>query len=376
MRLAQQVKDWSWVKRLRKTMRYSRLRALFGPCDGVPRYIDDSAVVSRCAPPVLMDWPQRVPKPRVGIVRDWDENPWWTRFARFLKTNGFDFGLFNLHVSTWLEDARHYQLIVGVPSCLAFHLEEVRRKYYVLERHMGIACYPSFEECLLYEDKVLEAYLSGIYAFPFVSTFVTHDLREAFASIPSLPFPLVSKITPSSGSVGVELVKTAGACRRMFKRAFSPGGRLTHARYLRQKNYVYLQPFEKNDGYDLRIIVVGNVVSGYYRRVPDGDFRASGMHLQEQRPLPPEAMKLARAMNQRLRFPMLVVDMLRTEGGAYRVTEISPKCGVEPGDDAEVDGQAGHYVFESEDEYHFQPGRVWVQELVLREVLRRRFLSA
>ena len=34
MRLAQQVKDWSWVKRLRKTMRYSRLRALFGPCDG------------------------------------------------------------------------------------------------------------------------------------------------------------------------------------------------------------------------------------------------------------------------------------------------------------------------------------------------------
>jgi glutathione synthase/RimK-type ligase-like ATP-grasp enzyme len=39
---------------------------------------------------------------------------------------------------------------------------------------------------------------------------------------------------------------------------------------------VYLQQFIADAGYDLRVVVVGDRLSAYGRRVPVGDFRASG----------------------------------------------------------------------------------------------------
>ena len=60
----------------------------------------------------------------------------------------------------------------------------------------------------------------------------------------------------------------------------------------RQKNLVCFQEFIPNDGYDIRVIVVGNQIFGFYRKVPQGDFRASGMNIEEMRELPVEAMKI------------------------------------------------------------------------------------
>jgi len=43
-----------------------------------------------------------------------------------------------------------------------------------------------------------------------------------------------------------------------------------------EKGYVFLQEFIPNDGYDLKIIVVGNKLSFIGRDIRKGDFRASG----------------------------------------------------------------------------------------------------
>jgi hypothetical protein len=43
-----------------------------------------------------------------------------------------------------------------------------------------------------------------------------------------------------------------------------------------EKGYVYLQKFIPNDGYDLKIVTVGNKLSFIGRNIRDGDFRASG----------------------------------------------------------------------------------------------------
>jgi len=40
---------------------------------------------------VLIDWPEETAKPSVGLTRDTNENPHWTKFRRFLKNNRFDF---------------------------------------------------------------------------------------------------------------------------------------------------------------------------------------------------------------------------------------------------------------------------------------------
>ena len=43
-----------------------------------------------------------------------------------------------------------------------------------------------------------------------------------------------------------------------------------------ERGYVYLQEFVPNDGYDMKVVVVGDKLSGFYRPVRTHDFRASG----------------------------------------------------------------------------------------------------
>jgi hypothetical protein len=367
------IKNWGWFKRLMKIPFYVRMRQRI-PINRGCIYTDDAEIVAVSAPPVLLDWPPESNKPRIGIVRDYGSAPWWTKYVRFLKINDIDFEFFNIHASNWLDQAKGFQLVLGSASSNQYHLEEARRKNFILEKHMGIRCYPSFEETLLYEDKMMEEYLSRLYDFPFASTFITHDKQEALAAIQEMRFPRVSKIVPGSGSVGVELVRSAKECRRIIRRAFSTGGRKTHYLYYRQKNNVYLQEYVPNDGCDLRIIVIGENVFGYSRRVLKNDFRASGMHLEEWGPLPLQAMKLARSMNKHLCSPMLVVDMLRTFEGTYKVIEISPQCSVLVDEEVKIDGEPGRYVFDDDDSFRFERGKVWMPELVLKEVLEQYFL--
>ncbi|NLB49831.1 MAG: hypothetical protein GX807_03365, partial [Erysipelotrichia bacterium] len=44
----------------------------------------------------------------------------------------------------------------------------------------------------------------------------------------------------------------------------------------REHGYAYVQEFIPNDGYDLKVVVIGDKVSGFARKVRKNDFRASG----------------------------------------------------------------------------------------------------
>src|SRR5690606_13789461 len=43
-----------------------------------------------------------------------------------------------------------------------------------------------------------------------------------------------------------------------------------------EKNYAYFQEFVPNDGFDLKVVVIGDKLSYIARNVRKGDFRASG----------------------------------------------------------------------------------------------------
>src|SRR5262249_26049534 len=157
---------------------------------------------------------------------------------------------------------------------------------------------------------------------------------------------------------------------------FSASGRKTQFPYARQKNYVYFQEFIPNDSYDLRVIVVGNWVFGYYRKALPGDFRASGMNLVEKRDLPKPAMVLALQFNAVVNSPMLVVDMLHGLDGQFHIIEYSPMCQMESPEQLHVDGVPGVHIFDEDGNFRFQRGRYWVHELALREFLLNHYLPA
>lgn len=363
-----------WIKRLPYYKRVSKNRVCFRLLSSlrgeVPLSLtDDTARLDEGVPPVLVDWPSTLPKPCVGVIQDEGGSPRWTKYVRFLRNNGFPYAFYDIQSSHWLENARQFKVIINTHSSAAHHLEEFRRKFYVLERHLGICCLPSFESMFLYEDKILEAFLCSVHDLPFIPTFTTHDREEALAYSQRADLPLVSKVVPGSGSVSVEMIGSRRACEGIVRAAFSARGRASHDPAMRQKNYVYFQKYIENDGYDLRIITVDGMFFGYYRKVPSDDFRASGMGLYEKRALPAEAMQIAARAIAAIGGPMLVVDMVRDRDGKYWIVEISPNCQIDTAEQLHVDGKPGVYLLQEDGSFRFEPGRFWVHELALRRVL-------
>lgn len=357
--------------RIRKSRLYCRLRQYFP--FRKESFFDDRGTIER-GQPVLMEWPAHIKKPLVGIVQDYGRYPGWTKYLMFLETNSFPYAIYPIHNQNWLEKARDFDVIIGMPSNSSYHLEEIRTKYYLLETYLDKSCYPSASHALLYEDKKLESFLSKLYRFPFINTYVSYSQADALCLIEDLAYPLVSKIIPSASSVGVEMVHNRAQAKRIINKAFSQNGRKTHLIYFRQKNFVYFQDFIASDGYDLRVIVVGNHVFGFYRRVLKGDFRASGMNQEEKRELPQEAMQIARKVNTFIKSPLLVVDMVHGRDGKYYINEFSPLCQMSTIDQLQVDGMPGAYVFNPDGSYHFEPGVYWVHELALKEFFLNYYL--
>lgn len=362
----------SWAKRARRRRWFMALRnyvRLVLP--QVPErypHVDDRDQLD-AAEKVLLAWPEHCPKPRVGLMRDRREYPYWTKFERFLNNNQISFDYYEAHRSNWLAAAGQFDVILWVPEMAATHfVEEIRRKTYILEKICGKVCFPSFDTLMWNEDKLAQYELLRMNNLPVVETFISHDFEEILSKLPQLEYPLVAKSATGAGSTGVELVKDRRQAERISETVFSAAGRATFWPYLRQKNYVYFQKFQPNEGYDLRVIVVGNIVMGYYRDVPKGEFRASGMHTERYEALPEDAIRLGRKVAEKFDEMVMAVDMLRDpRDGQLYITELGAAFTSDLVGDLIVDGVRGIYVFNSLDEYSFQPGNYWTHELILRE---------
>ncbi len=361
------LKNVTEIKRIRKTKWYSRFRQYMAMPE--PTIIDDRNQIGD-AETIKITWPENVKKPTIGIVRDNDNQyPRWTKYCRFFDTNSFQYGFLDIRAHNWIEDVRKYDIIVGFFSSALYDLDEIRIKYYFLESFLNKTCYPSYKHANLYENKRLEAYLSSEFGFPFAKTYISSDKNDALQLIENLNYPIVSKIDPSSGSSGVELVSSKKQARKIIKQTFSNVGRKTHVIYFRQKNYVYFQDYIPNDGYDIRVIVANNMAFGYYRKILKGDFRASGMDQVEKGDLPSEAIRIACGVNKILKSPMLVVDMVRANDGNFQIIEYSPTCLMETPEQLHVKNVPGVYLIDHDGNPQFQPGKYWVHELAIKEFL-------
>jgi glutathione synthase/RimK-type ligase-like ATP-grasp enzyme len=326
---------------------------------------------------VLIPWPSDCAKPRVGLVRDRREYPYWTKFERFLKNNDIPFDYYEVHRSNWLVAADQFDVILWAPEeATNYILEEGRQKSYILEKFCGKVCLPSFDTLMWNEDKLAQYELLKFNNFPVVETFISHDFSETLTKVPQLEYPLVAKTSTGAGSLGVELVKNSLQAGRISKTIFSGVGRTTYAPNFRQKNYVYFQKFQPNEGYDLRITVVGDIVIGYYRYVPKGDFRASGMNTWKYAALPEDAMQLGRKVSKKFNEIIMSIDMLRDpRDGKLYIIELSAMPTIWIDDLARVDGVKGIYIFNSSGKYIFQPCNYLAHELVLSEFFNKKWFS-
>lgn len=338
--------------------------------------VDDRPTVEE-AETVALEWPAGVRKPYVGLVPDVNCYPYWTKYRRFLESNDIPHEIYNIHRSTWLRDAQRFDMVVWRPMSLPQELEECRRKLFMLEQQLGTLCSPSFAEACLNEDKIMQFECLKLHGLPVIDTLVSHQMSEIMDHIASCRYPLVWKLTTGSGSFGVELLRHRRTAERWVRQVFSSAGRRTYWPYLSQKDYVYLQQLVPNASYDVRVIVIGPTVFGYYRDVPRGEFRASGMKALRYDLPSAQAVHLARRVAAALDLPHVAVDMLADGAtGELQIIELSMFWMIDVLGELRQEGVSGAFVFDGDgDEYHFQPMRVWPQELALKRVMETRWIA-
>lgn len=348
----------------------SRIVPLIAPRRSESRVCDDSNSLDAAAP-LIVKWPDNVAQPRVGLVQDTDAHPYWTKYRRFLQSNCFPFCLVDIHASSWIEMLGDVDMVVWRPSSQLDELEEARKKVFFLQEFLGLPTYPTLRAVNLYEDKILQSWALRHVGAQMPMTVVSFSKADALHGIADLGSEFVWKIATGSSSFGVEGL-SARRARAAIRRAFSARGRRTYWPFANQKGYVYAQMLERDLQTDMRIIVVGPLLSGYYRDAPAGDFRASGMGRVRKEALPSEALEEAWQIAQRLDVGAVAVDFLVDQDCRRRkAIEFSSFIEVLTSAQLQVDGRPGVYVRLSPGRFVFQPGDYWLQELALAEALGR-----
>jgi hypothetical protein len=359
-----------FLKRRWVTLALSRLAPLVAPRRTARVVIDDSDSIGAVAP-LLVKWPDAQPRPRVGIVQDVDAHPYWTKYRRFLNENSFPYRILDIHSSSWIEDLGDLDMVVWCPSTALYEIEEARKKIFYMEQILGLLTYPTLRSVTLYEDKVLQSWVLEKAGVDVPRTVVSFDAANALDKIAALGDEMVWKTAAGAGSSGVERL-TARQAETAARKVFSARGRKTPLPYANQRGYVYAQALERDLAVDMRVIVVGPLLFGYYRDPPSGDFRASGMGLVRKGALPPEALEEAWRISQVLDVGAVAVDFIIDKDlGRRKVIEFSAYIKAESPAQLVVDGTPGVYVRQGAGRYVFQQGRYWLQELGLAAALGR-----
>lgn len=340
---------------------------------------DELEVYLEQADKVLLD---QVPDIKVGLVKPEDnytqlglvrKRTYHPKYERFLKNNNIAYESYNPLLSSWMEEAKKFDLIVWHTSSDPSTQAIAESKIYILEK-MGIRCMPSYKEVWSYEDKIRASYLYKLYDLPSIPTFISHSKAEALSYLESVQYPIISKISTGSSSKGVEKIESLKQGKAFVDKAFSLKGKETYFEYASQKDYVYFQEFIEDATYDLRVICVDNELFGYYRYPNKGDFRASGAGNFQKKAIPSEALELAYQVREIFDSNILATDFVYSEKlNKFLIIETSIFVGVDSTEQLAINGVSGKYIRRAENQYEFFPGKFWIQELALKNKIERSF---
>jgi glutathione synthase/RimK-type ligase-like ATP-grasp enzyme len=313
-------------------------------------------------------------KLRIGFVKDQDglslsHNSYWPIFERFTKNNNIPYSFINIHCNDWISECKNFDLIVWNPLTNPASLYEQRTKIAYIEKFLKVPCHPNSSELWLYEDKVRQFYHLTANNLPVVPTFISFDEEECISKLDTFKYPLISKSFIGSASLSVSKLNNKAEVKKYIFNAFSNGINTGYP-YYKQKGYVYFQEFINDATFDLRIILVGEKILGYYRMVPKNDFRASGAGLIKYNELPLEAVLLAMKVKEAMPSTVLAVDFLASKkSNKYYIIETSIAIDVDCPGELILNGIPGYYLLNN-DSLEFHPGKFWLPELLLEELIK------
>ncbi|WP_299576280.1 hypothetical protein [uncultured Sunxiuqinia sp.] len=314
----------------------------------------------------------------VGIVKDGYEyegyvsnRAYYPKYEKFLKNNNISYEYYDIYRHDWLEKAKKFDVIVWHTNSDPATQDIATNKIYVLDKLMNKKCLPSFDEIWTYEDKVNAHYLYQHFNLPEIPTFVSHSKEDALEYAEKAKYPIISKLNTGSASFGVNKIANKRQAIKLINQAFSSKGAKTYFQFQRQKDYILFQEFISDATYDLRIMVTGDKLFGYYRYPKKGDFKASGAGNVVKKAIEPKALDLAFKVKELFKANFLATDLLFSEKlNQYFIIESSIFIGIDTAEQLKINEVPGFYQRIKKGEYEFVEGKYWVQEFALKETIK------
>ena len=225
----------------------------------------------------------------------------------------------------------------------------------ILESEMGMAIYPTWQECWLTEHKPRLRDWMEANGIPHPRTWVFHDRKEAIDFADGASLPIVAKTATGASASGIQVVRNRNALIRVIKEAFGKG--LCPRGYDprdRQRAFVFLQEYLPEVD-EWRMVRIGDSFFGYRKeRGPTGLHSAS--HTWSWLDPSNELLDLVNNVTNTGGFTSMDVDIFLTKEGRLLVNECQTVFGCStPEIQMKVNDVEGRYLL-TKDGWQFEPG--------------------
>lgn len=238
----------------------------------------------------------------------WDRE--WEQYCKEMK---IDYEIVNCFDNNILEKLKHFDILLWHFSGDSLQEMQFARTILTSAKNMGLRVFPDFHTSWHFDDKVAESYLLETADAPTPKNYVYYTKESALHFLKyDCSYPIIAKLRTGSGSNNVIKIDNyrqgAEYVNRMFGKGIDSSPKLFYKAssnlksskniktilnrikrvpdfierikknraFSEEKGYVYFQEFIKTDGFDLKVVVVGDKLSFLSRDIRKGDFRASG----------------------------------------------------------------------------------------------------
>lgn len=231
----------------------------------------------------------------------------------------------------------------------------VKDRVEIMERDLGLAVFPSFNDIWMYEDKRRTAYWLQAHELPHPKTWVFYELSECLDFIASCNYPIVFKANFGAAASGVKIFKDRRKLekfvRRVFRSGFVPNG---FDKRDPQRGSVLLQEYIP-DIKEWRLVRIGDSFFGHVKgRV--GNFHSGSGRVEWD--VPDERhLDFLDNITRVGRFYSMGVDVFETPEGHLLINELQALFGASSSvHQLKINGEPGRFIKASDEKWFFESG--------------------